>query len=118
MGWKTYSGAARGITIDGDENASPTRWYNHLFQLLWGWRLVAVLEVADDPHRLLHLGFRDHKGKAMVMTSPLPSRAFRVRVGHEGCDFFLVDGDGMEHVLRQIIRTTKDDPKYDEYPLL
>jgi hypothetical protein len=118
MGWLTFNGPAKGVTVDGDPSVPATKWYNHLWLLAFGWKKVAVLLVEGEFEPRCTPGYRNAWGQAQVRDEPLTTSTFRVRIGHEACAFFVLDKDGKEKALRVVEVTTKGDPKYRQFPLV
>lgn len=117
MTWKKFEGNVVGTRVEGDPSVPPTRWYNHLWLLMFGWKKVAVF-MAMNASAPARVGFRPFRGDAMLREEPLDRGTFRVRIGHEACTFFVVGDDGKEIPLELLKVTTRDDPGYDKVPLL
>ncbi|KAA0205545.1 hypothetical protein EDM68_05390 [Candidatus Uhrbacteria bacterium] len=105
--WKHYTGRVTGMRLDGDPKVPATRWWNHLYLLLFVWREITILEVPEGaaPFRV---GYKDDFGRAKCRTRPVYSRRFAVSHGHEPCTFFAVLYDGTEVPLRIVERTSID----------
>ena len=116
MSWKTFSGQVTGVKVDGDPTVPATRWYNHLWLLAFGWKKVAVFDIANAGPGA-RVGYRPFTGEAMLCTVPLENEMFRVRIGHEACTFFVVDKDDKEVPIHLVKVTTKDDPLF-QHPLI
>lgn len=109
------------LKVTGDKSVLPTRWWNHLFYVLFGWKTVAVFEVVG-PLPLnsgYHVGFRTYKGEMWVCRNhEIMEKQFAMQVGHEDCEFFAL----MKHStsllpIRLVERTVKKDPKYKDVSL-
>ncbi len=116
--WNRHQGEVRGIRVEGDKLVSPTKWWNHLYLALWGWKTVTVFEVSDeDARRGYRLGYLPFDGKAMVESKVNHDRQFRMKNGYEDCTFFaFAPADGKEVALNVIARTPKDGA-YQHAPL-
>jgi hypothetical protein len=103
--WKKYSGRITGIRLTGDSKVPRTRWWNHLYLLLFVWDEITVLQVPDGamPYRV---GYVDGFGDAKCNTRLYLTRRFAVRHGRESCLFFAVMPDGTEIPLTVIKRAT------------
>jgi hypothetical protein len=103
--WKSYTGRIEGIILQGDPKVPPTRWWNHLWLVLFVWNEVTILEVPPDapPYRV---GYAPYAGGQMYQTRLLHKPRFAVRHGHENCRFFAVTADGTELPLKIATRTT------------
>lgn len=65
--------SCKGCLVEGDTTVSPTRWWNHLWLLRWGWRTAVVFEVKTD--KVFRVGFRNKWGKAYINTKLLNTSA-------------------------------------------
>lgn len=117
--WKRYEkGTAQGTHVQGDASTPPTRWWNHWYLALWGWKIVTVFEVsADDAAQGYQVGYLPFDGDPKVEGKLNHSRRFRMKNGHEDCTFFAVTIDGQEVPLTVIARTDIQDTKYHDAPL-
>ncbi len=115
MAWQKFNPTTppKGVIVKGDPDAPPTRWYNHLWLVLFGWKTQAlfVVHTDDKPFRI---GFRNHKGDQYLNSTVFSGRrlhevtflpdgtpkfhwpAFRAKIGHEACTFFAIGLDGKE----------------------
>ncbi|MFA6429238.1 MAG: hypothetical protein WCV84_01940 [Patescibacteria group bacterium] len=65
--WTKHQGNVQGVHVEGDKSAPPTKWWNHLYLALWGWKAVTVFEVSEDAAREgYQLGYLPFDGNAMV----------------------------------------------------
>lgn len=116
--WKKYHSEILGTAIEGDRTSPPTRWWNHIFLVLWGWKTVTVFGVSEEAVRIgYRVGYRPLCGQSMVEDRISHEPTFRMRVGHEACTFFAVTADGQEIPLQTVGRTVKNDPNYKNAPL-
>ena len=88
MKWQALNELPRGIAglfVEGDPNVPPTRWWNHLYLLFWGWETVVVFQVdrSKDGSLPYRVGFRDSWGKTMLYAIPRYYPCFVARIGHE-----------------------------------
>lgn len=93
MGWEEYKGGAKGVFVEGRKNTPPTRWWNHWWLALFGWKDLAILETADGLVHLLIIGYRPFKGQARLQMTAVTTSRVAVRIGHEDCTFFALDAD-------------------------
>lgn len=114
--WNTFDGAVTGLKIEGDPSVPATKWYNHPYLAMWGWKTVAVFEAQTDGEYFY--GYKPFEGDSQVSSTPMTSKRFKMKVGHEACTFFTVDKDGKEVALTLIERTTVDDKAYADVPQL
>ncbi|MEN9558186.1 MAG: hypothetical protein RL141_555 [Candidatus Parcubacteria bacterium] len=106
-----------GVLVQGDETCPRTRWWNHLYLLLWGWKTVAVFEVSEEDARLgYRVGYEPLEGAAMFQTKTSYARRFRMRIGREACKFFAFRDNG-EVSLTLVIETDIWDAAYHDAPL-
>ncbi|MBU0540081.1 hypothetical protein KKF59_03225 [Patescibacteria group bacterium] len=119
MGWKKYEGQELyGTPVEGDKNASPTKWWNHLWLVLNGWKTVAVFRVSQEAtERGYRVGYVPFDGSAVVNSVVNYHREFRMRVGHEDCVFFAVMTDGREAPLKLMARADISDKLFAYAPL-
>lgn len=117
--WKKFSKEIKnGELVKGDKTAPPTRWWNILWLLFFGWKKQAVLNNVMLG-RACRVGYRDFHGKTMLNSEFTYERRFRVRIGHEDCTFFGIDADGKETVLvADEGLYDKDDPRIQNLPLV
>ena len=118
--WKRYEGGAcTGILVKGDPSVPPTRWWNHLYLLWFGWKQVAVFWA---PARAMtyfsyRIGYRTCTGEAFIRVKPIQDNCFRMLVGHEDVTFFAVDRSYQEVPIGLAKVTARDDPTCTRYPL-
>ena len=119
MGWKRFEGPdIRGSLIMGDDSASPTKWWNHLWLALWGWKTVVVFQVPREAiERGYRVGYRPFDGKTMLEETINYDRQFRMKVGREDCVFFAVMKNGLEATLTLVARADVSDVRYQSAPL-
>ncbi len=118
MMWTEYLGKVTGVRVEGDKTVSPTRWWNHLWLVLVGWKVVTVFEVsAEDAEQGYRIGYIAFDGKTMVESTVHHDRRFRMKNGHEDCSFFAVTINGREVPLTIITRTVKNDATHQGAPL-
>lgn len=117
--WNAYEGNVKGVRIEGDASAPPTRWYNHAFLALWGWKKVAVLRVADETRARsgYRVGYKPFEGPSRVNDEVFRDPAFRMKVGREDPIFFAVGLDGIEIPLEVLAVTDVSDARYASVPL-
>lgn len=95
--WNRFNGSVRGTFVRGDKASPKTRWYNHLFLALFGWKTVTIFSIpAEDAKRGYRVGYLPFDGEPMVESELNHESRFRMRIGHEACTFFAVDADGAE----------------------
>src|SRR3989338_7487657 len=97
--WKKTTDVYRGIMVLGDEKAPPTKWWNHWWLALWGWKKFALFSVAYVPSSGYLVGFCDVNGNTYIQHKWQTSPDFRVRIGHEPCVFFAINAKGEEIVI-------------------
>ena len=112
MEWKRFEGPdIRGTLIMGDDSAPPTKWWNHLWLALWGWKTVVVFQVPREAiERGYRVGYRPFDGKTMLEEKPNYDKSFRMKVGREDCVFFAVMKTDSEATLTLVVRTDKRRP--------
>ena len=118
--WIKYEGGAQGVQCKGDKTVSPTRWWNHTYYVLFGWKVVTVFEVpVEYAERGYRVGYRPETGAAMLEDQVLFTPSFRVKHGHEDCTFFAISGvDGKTEVpIKATVRAHKNDKAYKDAPL-
>ncbi|MBP9747587.1 hypothetical protein KBD13_01460 [Patescibacteria group bacterium] len=116
--YKVFKGQVAGLEMAGDLAAPPTKWWNHLYLALWGWKTIVVLEVSEEVAKAgYRVGYRSFFGRVMLGEGVLHARRFRMQIGHEPCTFFAVDAAGHEVPLLLVERTTKNNPVYAGLPL-
>lgn len=116
--YRKFDGQVAGLAVAGDLAAPLTRWWNHLFLALWGWKTIVVLEVSEEAAKAgYRVGYRSFFGTTMLGEGVLHTRRFRMRIGHEPCTFFAADASGREVPLLLVERTTKSDPVYRDISL-
>lgn len=97
--WPIFQQADKmqGILVEGDSTMPRTRWWNHAYLVLFGWKLGTVLEIKErsQPFRV---GYKSQDGPARISPDEChpDDRVFAVRNGHEDCVFFAVGRDGRE----------------------
>lgn len=105
--WDTYNRPVVGVMVEGDKNSPPTRWWNHLYLAVFGWKVVTVFEVsAKDAERGYSVGYLPIDGKGKVEIKLNYDRFFRMRNGHEDCTFFAINEKGEEVHIEVVGRTT------------
>jgi len=92
--WRRTHRTYLGIIVPGDKTVPPTRWWNHLWLLLWGWKCYAFFSVRYVPSDGYFVGFRDFTEKTMIQSVKQTSPEFRVRIGYEDCEFFAINAKG------------------------
>jgi len=109
--WKSFTAfQPKGFFIRGDAKATPTKWWNHLWLVLFGWTKVAVLRAADAPAEGWLIGYRDFTGKQLVRTTLIKVMDVRMLIGHEDCTFFAVTKEWKEISLECVIVQEKSVP--------
>ena len=95
MRWKRFLGKIENpITIVGDPSTPATKWYNHWWLILFGWKTTIQITVADKYYTTgWKIGFRDFNGRCWIGQRTLYS-AVRVKVGRENCEWFAFDKNG------------------------
>ena len=92
--WYPFAGDIQGIKVSGDETAPPTRCWNHLYLLWFGWKHVVVFDVSEeDAQRGYKTGYVPFKGRPMINSVVRHARRFRMRIGHEDCTFCAISAD-------------------------
>ena len=90
FGWKKEPNPLSGVKVEGDKAMPPTRWWNHLYLLLWGWRTVVVFSVPDEVARAGYfIGFTDFRNRSKRETKPCHDPTFILKVGHEDSTVFI-----------------------------
>lgn len=123
MAWKRYIAPVRGIKVQGDKKAPPTRWWNHLWLVLFGWKTVVVF-TGSVPIKLgltcgFKVGYRDFHGRAYISTGSVKAEGFKMLIGHEDCTFFAVTSDTLEEIeLVNAARVARNHPGWKHLPLL
>jgi hypothetical protein len=119
MGWKKYVGPeVRSTLVMGDEGSPPTRWWNHLWLALWGWKTTVVFQVQREAvERGYRVGYRSFDGNSMIEDVVNFDRQFRVKIGHEDCAFFAIMKNGLETPLSLVARTDVSDARHQTVPL-
>jgi hypothetical protein len=109
--WKEYKGASiTGTLVQGDPESPPTRWYNHLYLVLFGWKVTVCFQVSEyDAKHGYHVGYVPFNGKAMAEVDTYFDRQFRMKIGHEDCTFFAINRHGKEIPLKIVHRITKEE---------
>lgn len=117
--WEIFQGSITGTPVDGDLTAPPTRWWNHLFLALWGWRAVAVFKVGEaDAAAGYRVGYKPSTGgPAKLKTHASHAPSFRMKVGRDDCTFFAVGPGGKEIPLQFVAFTNVDNLAYGALPL-
>jgi hypothetical protein len=124
--WRNYKIPSdveiHGYVAMGDKTVRPTTRLNRNFMLWFGWKTVIVFEAGiwENSSRGYRIGFRSPQGpsdSARVTTKLYYDRRFRMLIGREWCEFFIIDSEGRDSGLVFIDRTTKDDPTYANIPL-
>lgn len=106
MSWKVFDGAVRGTRVDGDPTVAPTRWWNHLYLLMFCWKKIAVFQVMPgDDDKGYYIGYVPMSGRAMISTELTHTGTFSVKEGFEPCTFFALDRDGREIPLELVLET-------------
>jgi hypothetical protein len=102
--WKKFPSALamHGTLVRGDQHAPPTKWWNILWLILFGWTKVAVLRVETVPAEGWYIGFRDFAGKQQMRMVPIMQNEIRMRIGREDCTFFATTKDVTEIPLQCI----------------
>ena len=122
--WKRYSSGIdtkEAVYIEGDKSVPKTRWWNHLWLLLYRWRTVAIFEIVHDD--LFYVGyqpgFRTIKDEVYVLQNhEVCEKRFGMLIGHEACEFFVLLKNTTTCLkLKLVVLTTKDDPKYKDVVL-
>ncbi len=120
MSWNVFSGKVTGVRIEGDTNASPTRWWNHIYLALWGWKKCAALKLKDPA--LAETGYRvgyiSFSGEAHICSKIQTSYGVRMKVGHENVTFFAVDRNNTEIPLLLHAVAPIDDKDYEAFALI
>ncbi|MCX6785629.1 MAG: hypothetical protein NTZ18_02115 [Candidatus Komeilibacteria bacterium] len=81
----------KGMVIEGDREVPPTKWYNILWMLLFGWKTVAVLSAQSEEEEW-YIGFEDFHGNWMLCQTPILDNNIAVKIGRESCRFFAISG--------------------------
>ncbi len=116
--WTPFIGNVKGILVEGDKAAPPTRWWNQLYLVFWGWKTVTVFEVPGIAmERGYRVGYVPSKGVAMIESKVNHDRYFRMKNGHEDCTFFAVMPDHKEVPLVVVLRTNIEDTAIVPAPL-
>jgi len=117
MTWVKFDASQiHGTRAKGDKTVPPTRWWNHLYLLLFRWRKVTVYLVPEE-YTSYRVGYKPETGPARILEEPLNSRRFAVRNGFEDCVFFAIDRDGHEIILLEL-EQTRDDCLSSNTPLI
>lgn len=116
--WHRYviGDAPQGITVEGDKNALPTRWWNLRWMIERGWKTVVVLEA--QTRKKFRVGFYPKTGEKKIWSVPLHGHRFHVLVGREDCTFFAIDEKNNEVPLVFVARKTRDDVVPEDGPRL
>ena len=78
-----------GILVPGDKLAPPTRWWNHWFLVLFGWKTVATFRVGTSIAKNGYsVGYTTDKGVSWQSGETCHDQFFSLKVGHEDCVFF------------------------------
>lgn len=78
-----------GTAVEGNKSAPPTRWWNHLWLALFGWKIVVTFRVPKTlAESGYYIGYSPIMGGAMYNTEICHDEHFSMKVGHEDCKFF------------------------------
>ena len=76
--------------VQGDKNAPPTRWWNHWWLVLFGWKTIVTFRVPEEVAKAgYYVGYWAFKGPAMCKNERLHDEIFSMKIGHENCRFFI-----------------------------
>lgn len=116
--WQIFKGSVVGTRVEGDLAAPPTRWWNHLYLLLYGWNKVAVLRLVKlkAAYGVYYIGYVALRGSARI-TKVYAGSHVRMRIGREPCRFFALELDGKEIPLDLVGVFDKKYPAYTDIPL-
>ncbi|MBI2038240.1 MAG: hypothetical protein HYT15_04970 [Candidatus Magasanikbacteria bacterium] len=90
MKWKKVDRVDKGITITGNHGVPPTRWWNHWWLALFGWKTIVTFslpdEVATSGYRV---GFTTKDGKSWCKRTIAHDKFFSMKIGYEDCKFWV-----------------------------
>lgn len=116
--WLRHHGNVEGTNVGGDPTAPPTRWWNHLYLALIGWKMVSIFEVSPATATLgYRVGFLPQNGKAMVKQEVCHDEKFAMKNGHEECTFFVIDTNDGVVAPRIVLRTTVSEARHMRIPI-
>lgn len=117
--WRLFLEPIEGTPIDGDLTQPRTRWWNHLYLALWGWKMTIVFEVnSSDAAIGYQVGYKPSTGgPAQLKTIVSHDKYFRMKLGREDCRFYAIGPEWREIPLKVVTRTRIDDPVYAAVPL-
>ena len=104
-----------GVEVQGDRNVPPTRWWNHLWLLWFGWKTVVLFEVPQAIAEAgYQIGYWPSAGQPRINTTIYHHRFFQMRIGYENCRFFCMSGGKEIH----FIVVERNDTRIKDIPLL
>lgn len=115
IGWKVHTSAVRGLLVLGEESVPRTRFWNHWFLFLWGWRRVVILEAREKD---VFPGYINAKGVPKYSLVRTEGKRFRARIPHEARTFFAVNIAKEEVPLQFVTRAHIRDKAYADLPLI
>lgn len=95
--WEYFTRNAFGITVEGDPNLAPTRWWRKLFFRMDDNMLAAVF--APRPAERLHgyrIGIMRNSGVAMISSRWYQQQYFAIRLDREPATVFVTDPTGTQ----------------------
>ena len=111
MAWKVYNvRKILGTFVSGDPSVPPTRWWSHLFLLLFWWKMKTIFFARTLCE--YRVGYIPQDGKPRLRAKPVGVKMFAVRNGREDRTFFAVNKNGEEVKLDLITQTKEKTPKY------
>lgn len=122
--WLRFNREVAGVLVPGDITVPPTTFWNWPWMVFSGWKMVAVLRVADGvAARGYYIGYRPTvQGRSAVWKQRLQSDVFhapvfRMRIGREPCTFFAIGVDGTEECLELVVTEDIKRGRHRKMPL-
>lgn len=107
-----------GCTLIGDTKVPPTTLRNIIFLKKFVW-VHGVFKVSQSAARAgYRVGYIAYDGTMRVCSSWLHDQSFRVRIGHEHCTFFAIDGLGNEIPLTLVVRCERGCTKHNKIHMI
>lgn len=104
LSWRTSDHKnIRGTLVKGDLNTRPSSGSRLPMTVIrLTWKMVAVITV-ESGGKPFYVGYQDPVGQAHLCDCPLMGAGFRAKVGREDVLFFVIDADGVELPIRNVV---------------